>query len=228
MLARVIRSPFARCFGLLLLVLALLPAVFAPTTGWAQSQGAGTALGIAPPAVIAGGDQAVNGSQNALIESGGMKPDSAQGLDVAGAPFLSPLVIPAADFRNDGGSPNGYYFPFTGGYIESQLGTVFMMAPAYLPQGATVTQMSVTFYDNPLVLVSRPWVALYRADNFSGVVDTMGSVTTTATSTSNQTISDTTILFPIVAYPTYSYYVGTGLFNSAQRIYSVRLYYSGP
>jgi hypothetical protein len=226
MLARVVRSPFARYFGLLLLVLAILLVVFAPTSGWAEGQGAGTALGVVPPAAIAVGSHAMDDSQGALIESGRMEPGTVQGLDIAGQPFLSPLVIPAADFRNDGFSPNSYFFPFGGGYIQSQGSTACMMAPAYLPQGATATQMSVSIYDNGGT--TRPSLYLYRVDNFGGTVVTMGSVATTATSTSIRVISDASILFPSVSYPTYSYYVAGCLYSVDQHLYSVRLYYSGP
>jgi hypothetical protein len=226
MLARLIRSLFARCFGLFLLVLALMLILLAPTTGWAQGQGTGTAGGVIPAAAIASGDQPLNGNQAVLIESSEIGPGGAQGLDVAGQPFLSPLVIPAADFRNNGQAPNGYYFAFGYGKIQSQSGTVYLMAPAYLPQNATVNQMSVTFCDNGGAM--RPWLNLYRVSKDTGVVDTMASATTASTSVNVQHVSDVSISNPLVVYPTYSYYVGTGLFDASQCIYSVRLYYTGP
>lgn len=223
--ASLIRSPFARCCGLFLLVLALLLVSLAPTTGLAQGQGAGAALGLLPPMAMAGGDKTPNGSQGSLIEAREMGPGGAPGFDLTGQPFLAPLVIPAAEFRNDGQAPNGYYFPPLIGYIRPQLGTLllYLMAPAYLPQSATVTQLSVTFYDNGGT--SRPWLKLYRVDKDFGIVDEMAMVTTSATSSNVQHISDLTINHPLVVYPNFSYYVGAQLHDSSQRLYSVRIYY---
>ena len=99
------------------------------------------------------------------------------------------------------------------------------MAPAYLPNGATITAMCASVYDNT---TSDVWVDLRRVDNFSGGTVWMATVNTTGDSTSIQALCDTSIHDPLVVYPGYAYYVTSCLFSSDIRLYSVRIYFDGP
>lgn len=141
----------------------------------------------------------------------------------------SSYVLPVADFRSDGGNPDGFFFSFLGGNIygkdEVIVGTC-LMAPVYLPDGVTITGLYATVVDNdPSVQI---WLRLYRLDNYSGGVVQVASAETPVefASSSMVYIFDDTISNPDVTYPTYSYYVGTCINDSDIHLYSVRIYYN--
>jgi len=60
----------------------------------------------------------------------------------------SPLIIPGADFRSDGFDPPSMWFSFWGGYLQGGNINTCMMAPAYLPNGATVYDIYASVVDN--------------------------------------------------------------------------------
>ncbi len=141
--------------------------------------------------------------------------------------YTSPLVIPAADFAADGFAPDTMFFSFGGGYVQGDAGAYgCVMAPAYLPQGVTVTDMFVSVYDNDGT--NNITVDLRRVDNFSGTQAAMATASTTGNFAGVQTVSDASIVNPLIAYPDFSYYVTTCLFSGNTRLYSVRLYYAVP
>lgn len=140
----------------------------------------------------------------------------------------SVYVLPVADFRSDGYNPDGFFFSFLGGNIsgtnEVTSGTC-LMAPVYLPHGATITDLYATVVDNDdAVQIS---LRLFRLDNYAGSVVEIGNAQTTYEYKSPNliTIYDATILNPDVSYPTFSYYVGTCINDSDIHLYSVRIYY---
>ncbi|MCO5184938.1 MAG: DUF11 domain-containing protein [Anaerolineae bacterium] len=139
---------------------------------------------------------------------------------------LSPHVIPAAAFVSDGYDPESYFFPFSGGYIEGDATNYgCVVAPVYLPNGVLITDMFVSVYDDdPGRGIT---VNLRRVNNFSGVTDTMASVSTTVTGTFSgiEVLNDNSIDEPQTVYPDYSYYVTTCVLSSLIRLYSVRLYF---
>jgi len=137
---------------------------------------------------------------------------------------LSPHVIPPAAFISDGYDLDGYWFSFSGGYFRGDPDAC-MMAPAYLPHGAVISYFYASIYDNGAGNVT---VNLRRVHRGTGAVNTMAGAGTVADSTSIQQRYDSTISYPRVEYPTYAYYVTTCVNNSAQRIYSVRIYYAQP
>jgi hypothetical protein len=141
--------------------------------------------------------------------------------------YTSPLVIPAADFAADGANPDSMFFPFGGGYFQGN-GDIYgcMVAPAYLPEGATVTDMFVSVYDNDATY--NLTVNLRRADNFAGGTTTMANASSSGQFAGIQTISTSSITDPLVDYPDYAYYVTTCVLSGNIRIYSVRLYYTLP
>jgi len=143
--------------------------------------------------------------------------------EISAQEYGSPLVIPAAAFapRRTG---EIYNFLYDGGYTQGGWGCV--MAPAYLPDGATVEDVYATVYDNDSVGYVRIYV--YRVDNFDGTTDSMAGITTNPAGASPdiQRLGDSTIQEPDVVYPDYSYYVLTCLDSVETRLYSVRFYYS--
>ena len=140
------------------------------------------------------------------------------------AAYGSPLVISAAAFRNDGSDPDGYFFDFSGGYINGN-GTACLMAPAYLPNGVTVTSMHASLYDNATGNIA---VYLRRVDVSDGTSDVLATVSTATDSTAIQTRSDTSINYADISYPLYAYYLTTCLNYSDHRLDSVRIYYMEP
>jgi hypothetical protein len=144
--------------------------------------------------------------------------------EVLEAGYQSPLVIPAADFSSDGDDPDGFFFNFAGGYINGD-GSACLKAPAYLPKGATISSVYASLYDNASGDVT---VNLRRVNRSTGATNKMATVSTTSNSTNIQQRSDISINYPTVSYPTYAYYVTTCLSYANHRIYSVRIYYTGP
>jgi len=131
------------------------------------------------------------------------------------------LVIPAAAFTSDGGDPDGFFFDFGGGYVNGS-GTACLKAPAYLPNGATITSVNAFLYDNA---AGNVIVNLRRVNVDTGTSNEMANLGTVADSTAIQQRSDTTITYPEISYPDYAYYVTTCLNYADHRLYSVQIYY---
>jgi hypothetical protein len=143
----------------------------------------------------------------------------------AGLPIYgtSPLVIPAAAFSSDGFDPDSMFFSFWEGYLRGGNINTCVKAPVYLPKGAKMIDMWTSVYDNDAA--ASMWVRLYRVDNFTGVVDEMAYVGTSGAADYIQTPWDW-IDYALVTYPQYSYYVGSCMESSDNRLYSVRIYYN--
>jgi len=144
--------------------------------------------------------------------------------DTTGAGYTSPLVIPAATFSNDGTDPDGFFFDFNGGYVNGS-GTACLKAPAYLPNGVTITSVNASLYDNDPGNVT---VNLRRVSVDTGTSNVMANPGTVADSTVIQQRNDTTITYPEISYPDFAYYVTTCLNSANHRLYSVHIYYTGP
>lgn len=141
--------------------------------------------------------------------------------------YGSPLVIPAADFVSDGVVPNGFRFIPSEGFIRgTNNADTCIMGPAYLPNGATLTNMTATIYDNDTI--NRIVVVLYRANKNTGGTTTMASVSTSNSfSSSNpQDIGTNSISGAGVDTQNYAYYVTTCLPAATIHLYSVRLFYN--
>jgi hypothetical protein len=148
---------------------------------------------------------------------------AAGGTHIVGTCYSSPLVIPAAAFSADGFLPNSFFFDFTGGYITGTAASYgCVMAPVNLPNGATIDRICATIYDNSS---SHLQLNLWRVHYSTGATTLMATVETTGTSTNVYTECDSSVLEPLVDYPTYAYYVTTCLADE-ERIYSIRIYYN--
>ena len=153
--------------------------------------------------------------------------EARQAEQLAPTAYGSPLVIPAADFVSDGVVPNGFRFIPNEGYMRGTNNTdTCIMAPAYLPNGATLTNMTATIYDNDTI--NRIIVVLYRANKNTGGTTTMASVSTTNSFTSGnpQDIGTNSISGSSVDTQNYAYYVTTCLPAATIHLYSVRLFYN--
>lgn len=142
--------------------------------------------------------------------------------DLVSRGFWTPTVVSAASFRSDGLNLDAGFFPFTGGYLYGSESGCYM-APVYLPQGATVTQINGSFYDNS---TSNITANLNRVDNYTGVVTAMAGLATDGESTSIQNEVDITISEPAVLYPNFSYYITVCLNDGNTRVYSFRIYWT--
>jgi hypothetical protein len=98
------------------------------------------------------------------------------------------------------------------------------MAPAYLPNGATVVDVWASIYDNHASYDVYP--ALRRVQNYTGTVDLIASLTSSGASTSIQSVYATSISNPVVSYPNYSYYATFCVRSTDTKLYSVRIYYT--
>ena len=148
----------------------------------------------------------------------------AAGLAAPSKYTTTPLVIPAAAFHSDGTAPANMFFSFVGGYLRGGSG-VCVTAPAYLPKGAYIREIWASVFDNDAS--NGLYINLYRVDNYDGSVDVMAEMSTTGAYASPTIVSlyDYPVDNPRVAYPNFSYYVGTCLPSSFIRLYSVRIWY---
>lgn len=143
-----------------------------------------------------------------------------------------PLVIPAADFVSDGNVPNGFRFITLdtrnrGGYIRgTNNASTCVIAPVYLPDGATMTNLTATVVDEDSI--NRIVITLYRANKTTGFPTNLGSVSTTNSYNSSDLLSigTNTITGPTVDNDTYAYFVATCLPAATIQLYSVRISYS--
>jgi hypothetical protein len=242
MLDRATLKWFVRGFGLTLLVVVAAVMVIRPPLGRAQegqgnltfshpagTQGADGSVWTAVP--LADDSAPVSNLDAGKSESGTATLSSEEAAELEAQIELqsSPLVIPAADFRDDGFAPSSQFFWFPGGY---QQGTVAdygcMMAPAYLPNGVRLDELFASVYDN--TDARDITIDFWRVNNFDGAVDLMGQASTEGMQSGEGiiVISDLSIDFPNTLYPDYSYYVTTCVQVPEIRLYSVRLYYTVP
>lgn len=154
--------------------------------------------------------------------------DEAQSIEGSSEDYVSPLIVPAADFRDDGYNPIGsMFFSFLGGSLtnDSNGTSSCVMAPAYLPHGSTVYEMWTSYKDyDP---DSDAWLNLYRLDHYSGVVDIMASVATSGSSGAMINPVDFTIDFPSTAWD-WAYYLGGCGASDLIYFYSARIWYTTP
>jgi hypothetical protein len=138
----------------------------------------------------------------------------------------TPLVISAADFRNNGNDREAFYFS-PNGYLTGEGSTVVMIAPVYLPTGATVRTVSAHVYDNSTTC-AYPEVTLWlnRVGAGTGTgMETMASASTSGAQSAMRTISDSSISYPVVDTLRYTYYAAVMMCSSAHELHSVVVYY---
>ena len=139
----------------------------------------------------------------------------------------TPLVISAADFRNNGNDREAFYFS-ANGYLSGEGSTVVMIAPVYLPSGATVGTLAAHVYDNS-TSCSYPEVTLWlnRVGANAGTgMETMASTGTSGAQSSMQTLSTSSISHPLVDALRYTYYVTVMMCSYSHELHSVVIYYS--
>jgi hypothetical protein len=242
---------FVRGFALTSFVLLVVLIGVWPSLGWAR--GGGQERANADSLAVDGAGPAAacpNGPEGSLLpvwlqSSGGRRPNEEAMIpgdgspsvpepeepgpamtvgDIPGVGYTSPLVIPAADFSDDGNDPDGFYFDFAGGYINGD-GTACLKAPVYLPNGVVVTSVWASLYDNAPGSVM---VRMRRVDVSSGTSNVMASLGTESDSTAIQQRSDSSIGDAQIDYPSYAYYLTVCLNYAGHRLYSVRIYYAQP
>lgn len=152
--------------------------------------------------------------------------------EAAAAEYGSPMVVPAADFVSDGVNPSGFRFILLdsdgrGGYIRGTIDPdTCLSAPVYLPDGATITNMTATVLDEDSL--NRIVVTLRRANKNTGFPTTLAVVSTSTgfTSPNLQDIGTNSITGSGVDNDTYGYYVSTCLPAATIQLYAVRVFYT--
>jgi len=139
------------------------------------------------------------------------------------------FVIPVADFRSNGVDPDGFIFSFSGGNISGKSDattSTCLMAPAYLPNDAYITDFYATIVDNsPTKFI---WLRLYRLDNYTGAVEEVAYAATSPeyVNPNLYQIADLNgIYHNEVLYPDYSFYVTGCISGESIKLYSVRIHY---
>jgi hypothetical protein len=140
----------------------------------------------------------------------------------------SPLVIPAAEFHNDGLAPESYTFNTTGGYISGHGYEITMVAPVYLPHSVTVERLEVVVADGSNACVpANVSVGLLAFDYSGGSYYWMAGCAVTVDSlTQMQVLSDNTVSFATIDNLTRGYFVRVKLCSQLHAFQAVRIYYT--
>jgi hypothetical protein len=173
---------------------------------------------LIPAAQIPAGGNNSGGGQASSTEAGGI--EGVGNLERVGRA----LVIPSADFRSDGYVPQGPFFSFYGGYWVGYSSSTCLMAPLYPPNGTEIYQLWSTIYDNDPTY--QIWMSLFRVDNYGGIVDIMASIASGEPYAHDgwTQIYDTSVDFPIVVLPQYSYYLGMCNESTSTLLLSTRVW----
>ncbi len=135
--------------------------------------------------------------------------------------------IPGAGFNSAGNyDAEVYFFSFGSGRIEGRgVHPGCIMAPVTLPTDANIYAFYASFYDDDAS--DYVWMDLWRIQNYTGVVEKITRINTSADSSSPQSSGtyDIPREFVEVDALNYSYYVTTCIGETTQGIYSVRVWY---
>lgn len=223
---------FVRGFALTLLIPLVAMVVTWPSFGWAQGGNGDNSNDpegqVAPDPIADEGEPHSNWEAMVPVDASSQLPEPGEAAqEEMYAAYISPLTVPAADFSSDGYDPDGFFFSFADGYVDGSgsTGSVCLKAPAYLPNGATVVSAYASVYDNdPSGIVT---LNLRRVNTLTGANDVMAVLFTASDSSSIVSIGDTSIENANV-WNSYAYYVTLCLQSAENRLYSVRIYYTGP
>ncbi len=170
----------------------------------------------------------VVGNEQNVTEEPEVATEGEEGVRSATAGSTYILVIPSGAFINSGGLSEGSTnFYGTNGYIRGN-GSGFgcVSAPAFLPIGATVTSLYVSYIDDDASVDMTVGLRRVRHTTGAPANSTTLAVVESSLSSSNIRVSGTaTIIDPVVSN-SYSYYVSTCLANANLKLYSVRIYYT--
>lgn len=141
--------------------------------------------------------------------------------------YTSPMVVPGAAFHTDGQDPDGLIFNVNG-YIRGDGSAVTAYAPVYLPDGATITSMTVYAVDGSDACTGQESVGVYlnRTSITDDLVYQLASATTTGVSSTMQTPTDGSISPPLINNLQYRYYLRAMLCSSTHNLYAVALEYT--
>jgi hypothetical protein len=148
--------------------------------------------------------------------------------DTMGVAATNSVVVPAAAFAPDG-SNREWFFGFNSAYLyPSGAGQYCGIAPVPLPNGVTITAMTVYVYDNEAGNLS---VWLYpKQYQTTTSASAMASVALSANSTSIRALTDVTIgsTGNPVNTSKFAYHLGVCLFGTTSnlRFYSAEIFYT--
>ncbi|MEN8163325.1 MAG: hypothetical protein ABFS37_04285 [Acidobacteriota bacterium] len=136
-----------------------------------------------------------------------------------------PLTIPAAAFSTKGNDAQSHNFVWWAGFVKgTALPGGCVQAPVYLPRWARVYQVWASVIDNDAGNNMSVW--LTRSSNLTpGDANDMATISTSGSSSSVQSLSDSSINDPIVILPDYAYHVSTCLASGDLKLISVRIWY---
>lgn len=151
-----------------------------------------------------------------------------------GKAYGAPLVVPAAAFRSDGINPDQLRYQGNLGILQGQdAENAYAVAPIYLPEGVTVTSVQASIFDGFLEGGACDGVGkedaaawIFRVVNSTGETQQMAFFTTSGSSASIQHLMETSIDYPVTAYPEYAYYAVVRLCHSAQAFHALQVFYT--
>lgn len=138
--------------------------------------------------------------------------------------IFTPVVVPAAAFLRDGFRPTSSVFSFfTGRLTGNSMGYGCSMAPVYLPDGATITAVTLIGIDDDPGYDVR--MILRKLDNFSGQTSELVLLVTTGTPGFAE-VTIAAINNPNVVHPDHSLYLTTCLRSQNVELIAVRIHFT--
>lgn len=169
------------------------------------------------------------GQQSAAAVTSLISVDGAPVLTAHMTPQGAVVSVPTSAFRSRGVTPTGAIYSFLksnwSGAADGGMGCI--MAPVYLPNGATVTKLYAYYIDNDAGLESN--IVLRRSLNLldgSGSATSLASVITSGSSTDWQELVETSIENAVVDNLRYDYSLTTCLESVDISFYGARIYYT--
>lgn len=140
--------------------------------------------------------------------------------------WQSPLLIPAAEFENNGVLPVEDKFFDSDGYFSGRQNAVLnMMAPVQLPNSATITRFEAAMVDiGDCPSVPDVEVELRRVNFSTGATNVLATVISND-NTDMEIFGDTSIAYSTVNNLSHAYFVVVYMCGQFQGMQGVRIHY---
>jgi hypothetical protein len=143
------------------------------------------------------------------------------------ASWGSPLIVPAADFANNGTNPGEEEFYSSEGYMSGRTNSVLtLVAPVQLPNGAVITRVEMAVFDIG-DCASVPDVQLQlRSYNYGTGATLLHASVTSSNTTTMQVFADATVDSATVDNLSRGYYLVVNMCGVFQGFQGARIFYT--
>jgi hypothetical protein len=142
--------------------------------------------------------------------------------------YGSPLTIAPAEFNSTGSQPGAIRILASSGFLYGDdTNSALMVAPVYLPHGATIESFWARVRDDDESCpASDIQLKLWRVNKNTGETDEMSRLETSGSGSAPQWLLDVDVVYPEISYPDYSYYVELKMCAQEHRLHAVEIFYS--